>query len=124
MGKVKSDRQSMLEALIFVVALYFGVGYFAKGCAAGDKEDTVLAAVDSLEKRLHKKDSALVTFCDTMAFYFEEKRQFIYGDGDDVYIEDETPQDVGRYAAKVLHYIRDRAKEDDYGELKEIRESF
>ena len=48
----------------------------------------------------------------------------IYGADDEVYYEDETPQDVGRHAAYVLKFISDQIKEDDYVELEEIRETF
>lgn len=123
MAAEKSDRRSMLEALVFVVALYFGIGYFAKGCAASEKEQAVLATVDSLERRLHDKDSTLATFCDTMAFYFENNRNVIYED-DDVYYEDETPQDVGRYAARSLKFISTMIKDDDYSELEDIKDTF
>lgn len=124
-----SDRESMVQAILIIVALYFGIGYFAKGCAAGDKEDKIIALTDSIEKKLDERDSTLRKTYEDLADRFRKDKYMCYDKYGNEYKSetcyDEDGDSIGtpeEMTARCFDYLKEHVETDCYSELEEIRE--
>lgn len=129
MASGKSDKQSMFEALLIVFVLYFGIGYFAKGCAASEKEEKIIALTDSIEKTLDERDSTLRKTYEGLAYRFRKDKYQCYDKYGNEYKSeicyDEDGDSIGtpeEMTARVFDYLKEHVETDCYSELEEIRE--
>lgn len=120
--KSETFRQLMSVVFfwLFVGAVLAIIALAYHGCVNMNKEEKILAKIDSIEKQINKNDSAIVVFCDTLENVFVKHRAQFYEDDFDM--ADEDPQDVGKRAASALKYIRQHLHTDLDDQFEELRD--
>lgn len=125
---MKVDFRTALIATAILFGAAWGLSIFTKGCKAGGKEEKALALIDSIERKIEKRDSTLRKTYEVLADGFRNDKY--YDENGNEYVikpcYDENGDRIGtpqEMAAKCFDYLKEHVETDCYSELEEIRET-